>query len=90
MRKEIKGGTTINNIRREMQTRARLSYGLLNVLKDDVDCINIDTDNNDLVSLTESIIETKITLHKMVDNITELEYIVYLSRRGKNISLYEN
>lgn len=80
----------MNDIRREMQTRARLSYGLLNVLKDDVDCINIDTDNNDLVSLTESIIETKITLQKMVDNITELEYIVYLSRRGKNISLYEN
>lgn len=80
----------MNDIRREMQTRARLSYGLLNVLKDDVDCINIDTDNNDLVSLTESIIETKITLQKMVDNITELEHIVYLSRRGKNISLYEN
>lgn len=80
----------MNDIRREMQTRARPSYGLLNVSKDDVDCINIDTDNNDLVSLTESIIETKITLHKMVDNITELEYIVYLSRRGKNISLYEN
>ena len=73
-----------------MQIRARLSYGLLNVLKDDIDCINIDTDNNDLVSLTESIIETKITLQKMVDNITELEHIVYLSRRGKNISLYEN
>ena len=80
----------MNDIRREMQTRARPSYGLLNVSKDDVDCINIDTDNNDLVSLTESIIETKITLHKMVDNITELEHIVYLSRRGKNISLYEN
>lgn len=80
----------MNDIRREMQTRARPSYGLLNVSKDDVDCINIDVDNNDLVSLTESIIETKITLHKMVDNITELEYIVYLSRRGKNISLYEN
>lgn len=73
-----------------MQIRARLSYGLLNVLKDDIDCINIDTDNNDLVSLTESIIETKITLQKMVDDITELEHIVYLSRRGKNISLYEN
>ena len=80
----------MNDIRREMQTRTIPSYGLLNVSKDDVDCINIDTDNNDLVSLTESIIETKITLHKMVDNITELEYIVYLSRRGKNISLYEN
>ena len=80
----------MNDIRRETQTRARLSYGLLNVLKDDVDYINIDTDNNDLVSLTESIIETKITLQKMVDNITELEYIVYSSRRGKNISLYEN
>ena len=73
-----------------MQIRARLSYGLLNVLKDDIDCINIDTDNNDLVSLTESIIETKITLQKMVDDITELEHIVYLSRSGKNISLYEN
>lgn len=80
----------MNDIRREMQTRARLSYGLLNVLKDDVECINIDTDNNDLISLTESIIEMKITLQKMVDNITELEYIVYSSRRGKNISLYEN
>lgn len=80
----------MNDIRREMQTRARPSYGLLNVSKDDVDCINIDTDNNDLVSLTESIIETKITLHKMVDNITKLEHIVCLSRRDKNISLYEN
>ena len=72
----------MTDIKLEMQTRARLSYGLINLLKDDVESLNVDIGSNDIVSASESIIETKITLQKMSDNINELEQLVRSVRRG--------
>lgn len=51
--------------------------GLLNLLKDDIDMINMDADNYDLMTIGESICEAKDTIQKMIDNIMELEYLVY-------------
>ena len=63
-------------IRNEIKARARLSRGLLNVLKDDIEMINIDADNLDLYNIDESIKETKDTLADIIENINELEYAV--------------
>lgn len=46
-------------------------------MKDDIDMINMDADNYDLMTIGESICEAKDTIQKMIDNIMELEYLVY-------------
>ena len=65
------------NVKTEVITRARLTRGLLNLLKDDIDVINMDADNYDLMTIGESICEAKDTIQKMIDNIMDLEYLVY-------------
>lgn len=68
----------MTDIKKEMIERARLSRGLVNALGHDVDYIYADVKNLDLICMTESIRETKDTLQKLVDNVTELEYLLYL------------
>lgn len=63
-------------VRNEIKARARLTKGLLNILKDDVDMLNTDADNVNLINIEESIIETKNTLCDIMDNINEMEYAV--------------
>ena len=63
-------------VRNEIKARARLAKGLLNILKDDVEMLNLDADNLDLFSIDESIKETKDTLCDIMENINELEYAV--------------
>ena len=63
-------------IRNEIKARARLTRGLFNILKDDIDMLNTDADNLNLISIEESIIETKHTLCDIMDNINEMEYAV--------------
>lgn len=63
-------------IRNEIKARARLAKGLINILKDDIEMLNIDADNLNLISIEESIKETKDTLCDIMDNVTELEYAV--------------
>ena len=71
----------VHEIKMEMQKRARLARGLLNLLKDDIECVCIDADTYDLFTIGESIKEAKDTIQKITDNITELEYLVYLSKQ---------
>lgn len=70
----------MNNVKLEVITRARLTRGLLNLLKDDIEMINLDADNYDLMTIGESICEAKDTIQKMIDNIMELEYLVYTAK----------
>lgn len=63
-------------VRNEIKARARLTKGLLTILKDDVDMLNTDADNVNLINIEESIIETKNTLCDIMDNINEMEYAV--------------
>ena len=60
-------------VRNEIKARARLTRGLLNILKDDVEMLNIDAENLNLFSIDESIRETKDTLVDIMENINELE-----------------
>lgn len=60
----------------EIRARARLSRGLVHILKDDVDMLNIDADDFNLFTINESIKEVKNTLRDMTDNLNELELAV--------------
>ena len=66
------------NIKHDMRKRARISAGIVNLLMDDIDHVRADTNDFDLICLEESIRDTKTTLQMLVDNITEIEYMMYL------------
>lgn len=68
----------MTDIKKEMLDRARLSRGLANALGYDVEYIYSDVKTLDFICMTESIRETKETLQKLIDNVTELEYLLYL------------
>ena len=70
-------------IRNEIKARARLAKGLINILKDDIDMLNVDVDNLNLFSIDESIKETKDTLADIMENINELECAVIALRDDK-------
>ena len=74
----------MNDIKREMKTRARLARGLVTALMSDVDYICSDVDNYDVICMASSIRETHDTVQRLVDNLTELEYLLYLIRREES------
>lgn len=71
-----------DKVKMDIRKRARLTRGLLNLLKDDIDCICIDADTYDLFTINESINEAKDTIQKMIDSVMELEYLVYQVKEG--------
>lgn len=60
----------------EIKARARLSRGLVNILKDDIDMLNIDADDFNIYTINESIKEARDTLNDMMTNLDELEYVI--------------
>lgn len=60
----------------EIKARARLSRGLVNILKDDIDMLNIDADDFNIYTINESIKEARDTLNDMMENLDELEYVI--------------
>lgn len=60
----------------EIQKKARLNRGILNLLKDDIDCICIDADTYDLFTIGDSIKDARDTIRKLNDNLIKLEYLV--------------
>lgn len=71
----------MTDIKQEMKDRARLARGLANALGYDTEYVYTDVQNFDLICLDESLRETKDTLQKLTDNLTELEYLVYLIKK---------
>jgi hypothetical protein len=67
-----------NNAKHDLKKRARIARGILNLLTDDLDQIRVDADDFDLICLEDSIQETRRTLQMLTDNITEMEYMLYL------------
>lgn len=63
-------------IRNEIKARARLNRGLVNILADDVEMLNIDADNLNLFSIDESIKETKDTLVDIMENLYAIKNAV--------------
>lgn len=64
--------------KRKITERARLTYGLMHILKDCVDDLRMYANPCDLEKLDEVIDDTKETLQKLTDVVAELEYILYL------------
>jgi hypothetical protein len=64
-----------------MRGKARLSRGLVNLLKDDTDQIYNDVSVFDVISLEEAIGDTKRTTQQLLDAITDLEYYLYLAKK---------
>lgn len=71
----------MSEIKMIMRSRARSIKGLINVLQSDAEFICADADDFDLVGLNESLPELKDTVERLTDNIAELEYALYLSRK---------
>jgi hypothetical protein len=63
-----------------IRDKARLTYGLSLVLKDDVDTLRSCVNDFDIDRLYEAIRDTVETLDKLVDVMAQLEYILYLEK----------
>lgn len=70
------------DIKREVKKKSQMIRGLANLLKDDADYICADANDFDLIGLGVSIDEVKDTIQRLIDNVAELEYAVYLSKQN--------
>lgn len=68
----------MTDIKKEMKDRAWLIRGLVNSLNYDADYIFSDVENCDIICMGESIKDAKSTIQNLIDNVTELEYLLYL------------
>lgn len=73
------------NVKIEMRKRARISEGLLNLLRDDIDQIRSDATDFDIICLETSLQDARATLQMIVDNVAEMEYMLYLVKQKKNV-----
>lgn len=71
----------MTNVKLEMKKKARTIRGLTKLLQDDADYIYSDAEDFDLLSLGVSIQEVKDTIQRMLDNVMELEYMLYMSKK---------
>lgn len=67
-----------NQIKSSIRSKARLIYGLLNVLKYDVDNLRMDVHTCEVVNLMKTIRDTNMTLENLIDLVAEIEYLLYL------------
>lgn len=74
----------MTNVKIQMKKKARVLYGLLNLLKDDVEQLNSDANHFDLICLEESVRDATDTLRMLGDNVKEIEYLLYLSRQSNS------
>lgn len=72
------------DIKKEIKERARLTRVLANALGHDTEYLYSDAENYDLMCIDESIRETKDTVQKLVDNLKEIEYLLYLVRNNES------
>lgn len=68
------------NLKNEMRKRARAAAGLNDLLRDDIEQVRADVSDFDPLCLEESLRDARTTLQMLVDNITEIEYMLYLAK----------
>lgn len=68
------------NMKNDMRKRARACMGLADLLRDDIVQIRSDIHDFDLICLEESLKDARSTLQMFIDNLTEIEYMLYLSK----------
>lgn len=69
-----------HELKMEVKNKAQYVYGLLNVLKCDIDILRKDAKDCNLGKLKESIRDTDATLQKLLLVVEELEYIIKLDK----------
>lgn len=62
----------------EIRSKAKLAYGLLNILKYDIDNLRIDMNECDIDALSRTLQETTQTLENLTDVISEIEYVLFV------------
>lgn len=67
------------DIKMNMKKRAKMAAGMVNLLRDDIEYLKADANDFDVLCLEESIKDTKATLQMITDNVTEIEYLLYLA-----------
>jgi hypothetical protein len=70
------------NVKMELRKRARAVSGLIDLLRDDIDQVRVDVTDYDLICLEESLRDTRSTLQMIIDNVAEMEYMLYLTKQG--------
>ena len=63
-------------IKRQLRDKARYTYGLVSVLKCDIDILRKDASDCNLDKIRDSIRETDMTLRKLMLVVGEMEYIL--------------
>ena len=66
------------NLKYDIKRRVRAASGLTTLLQDDLNNIRADASDFDLICLDESVKDAKSTLQMLIDNVTEIEYMLYL------------
>ena len=64
-------------VKLDVSKRVRLTSGLLDVLKYDLEVMSSAVDNYDFITVGEYIRDVNDTLDKLIDNLAEVEYVVY-------------
>ena len=67
-----------NKTKHEIRSKARIAYGLADVLRYDTGNIVSDANECHMDILIDTVLDTKQTLQNLVDLVTEIEYILYL------------
>ena len=62
----------------DIRAKAKLAYGLLNVLEYDLDNLRTDVNECNVDDLRKTLQDTTRTLDNLIDVIGEIEYIVFL------------
>lgn len=68
------------DIKRQLKDKARHTYGLVSVLKCDIDILRKDASECNLDKIRDSIREADMTLRKLMFVIGEMEYILKLEK----------
>jgi hypothetical protein len=66
------------DLKNDMRKRARACLGLTDLIKDDIIQLRADLHDFDILCLEESLKDTKATIQMFIDNVTEIEYMLYL------------
>ena len=69
------------NMKHQLKDKARYTYGLVSVLKCDIDILRKDASECNLDKIRDSIREVDTTLRKLMFVIGEIEYILKLDEK---------
>jgi hypothetical protein len=73
------------NMKHDMRKRARACMGLTDLLKDDIIQLRADLHDFDMMCLEESLKDAKSTMQMFIDNLTEIEYMLYLIKSKESL-----